>query len=73
MRGSSRGRTQFTKSALSRAVDVARLKGIDHVEIEIPGGSRIIFKGIVHKQEPSQDKGLDQWMEKQRARKVQGS
>jgi hypothetical protein len=51
MRGSSsRGRTQFTKSALSRAVDVARQKGIDHVEVEIPGGSKIIFKGIVSKQ-----------------------
>ena len=25
-------------------------KGIDHVEVEIPGGSRIIFKGIVSKQ-----------------------
>ena len=70
MHGSSRGRSQFTKAALSRAVDVAREKGIDHVEVEIPGGSKIVFKGIVHKQEPSQDKELDQWMEKQRARKV---
>jgi hypothetical protein len=42
MRG-SRGRNQFTKAALSRAVDVARQKGIDRVEVEIPGGSRIIF------------------------------
>jgi hypothetical protein len=51
MRGSThRGRNQFTKAALSRAVDVARQKGIDHVEVEIPGGSRIIFKGIVNKQ-----------------------
>jgi hypothetical protein len=49
MRG-SRGRTQFTKAALCRAVDVARQKGIDHVEVEIPGGSKIIFKGIVSKQ-----------------------
>jgi hypothetical protein len=49
MRG-SRGRTQFTKAALSRAVDVARQKGIDHVEVEIPGGSKIVFKGIVSKQ-----------------------
>ena len=76
MRGSPRGRNQFTKAALSRAIDVARQKGVDRVEVEIPGGSKIVFKGIVHKQdeqEPSQDKGLDQWMEKQRARKVQGT
>ena len=71
MRG-SRGRNQFTKAALSRAVDVARQKGIDHVEVEIPGGSKIIFKGIVSKdnQETPQSKELDQWMEKDRARKV---
>ena len=50
MRGSPRGRNQFTKAALSRAVDVARQKGIDHVEVEIPGGSKILFKGIVSKQ-----------------------
>jgi hypothetical protein len=43
MRGSSRGRNQFTKSALSRAVDVARLKGIDQLTLELPGGGRIIL------------------------------
>jgi len=42
MRG-SRGRNQFTKAALSRAVDVARLKGIDQLTLELPGGGRIIL------------------------------
>ena len=64
---------EFTKAALNRAVDVARKNKIDQVEVEIPGGSKIVFKGLVSKQEPSQDKELDQWMEKQRARKVQGT
>jgi hypothetical protein len=65
MRG-SRGRNQFTKAALSRAVDVARQKGIDHVEVEIPGGSKIVFKGIVHKQdkqEPSSQSTTNEWDE----------
>jgi hypothetical protein len=43
MRGGSRGRTQFTKSALSRAVDVARQKGISQLTLELPGGGRIIL------------------------------
>ena len=41
--GSRRGRNQFTKAALSRAVDVARLKGIDQLTLELPGGGRIIL------------------------------
>jgi hypothetical protein len=42
----SRGRNQFTIAALRRAVNVARQAGVDRVEIEIPGESRIILTGI---------------------------
>jgi hypothetical protein len=49
MRG-SRGRNQFTKAAIRRAIETARETGVDRVEIELPGQSRIIFKGIVSKQ-----------------------
>jgi hypothetical protein len=45
-----RGRNQFTKSALDRAIDVARKNKINRVEVEIPGGSKIIFQGILSKQ-----------------------
>jgi hypothetical protein len=45
-----RGRSQFTKVALGRAIDVARAKGIDRVEVELPGQSRIVLTGIVSKQ-----------------------
>jgi hypothetical protein len=49
MRG-SRGRNQFTKAAIRRAIKTARETGVDQVEVEIPGGSRIVFKGLVSKQ-----------------------
>jgi hypothetical protein len=48
--GSPRGRTQFTKAAIRRAIETARETGVDRVEIELPGQSRIIFKDIVSKQ-----------------------
>jgi hypothetical protein len=47
---SPRGRNQFTKAALDRAFTAARKHKIDQVEVEIPGGSKIIFKGIASKQ-----------------------
>jgi hypothetical protein len=47
---SSRGRSQFTKAAIRRAIETARETGVDRVEVEIPGGSKIVFKGLVSKQ-----------------------
>jgi hypothetical protein len=58
MGGSSRGRTQFTKSALSRAVDVAREKGIDQLTLELPGGGRIILP--LGQDKPSQSNEWDE-------------
>jgi hypothetical protein len=54
------GRNQFTKAALGRAIDVARQKGVDRVEVELPGQSRIVLTGIVNKQEPPQKNEWDQ-------------
>jgi hypothetical protein len=58
MRGSSRGRTQFTKAALSRAVDVAREKGINQLTLELPGGGRIILP--LGQDKPSQKNEWDE-------------
>jgi hypothetical protein len=44
-----RGRNPFTTTALRRAVHVARETGVDRVEVELPGQSRIILSGIVSK------------------------
>ena len=57
MRG-SRGRNQFTKAALSRAVDVARQKGIDQLTLELPGGGRIILP--LGQDKPSQSNEWDE-------------
>ena len=57
MRG-SRGRTQFTKAALSRVVDVARQKGIDQLTLELPGGGRIILP--LGQDKPSQGNEWDE-------------
>jgi hypothetical protein len=59
MRSGSRGRTQFTKAALSRAVDVARQKGINQLTLELPGGGRIILP--LGQDKPSQKK--NEWDE----------
>jgi hypothetical protein len=45
-----RGHNQFSLAALRRAVKVAREAGVDRVEIEIPGQSRITLTGIAGKQ-----------------------
>jgi len=46
----SRGRNQFTKAALGRGLDMARKKGIPRVDVELPGGSRLVFHITSNKQ-----------------------
>jgi hypothetical protein len=55
-----RGRNQFTKAAIRRAIETARETGVDRVEIELPGQSRIVFTGIASKQKPSQKNEWDE-------------
>jgi hypothetical protein len=68
-----RGRNQFTKVGLARVIDVAVQKGLSHLTLKFPGGSEVVLPLSQDKQEPPQGKELDQWMEKQRAREVQGT
>jgi hypothetical protein len=55
-----RGRSQFTKVALSRAIDVARAKGIDRVEVELPGQSRIVLNDNPYS-DPKQGVAAQAW------------
>jgi hypothetical protein len=60
-----RGRNPFTTTALRRAVNVARETGIERVEVELPGGSRLVFP-ITSKQEGDaarQDQPHNPWDE----------
>ena len=69
-----RGRNLFTKAAIRRAIDAARESGVDRIEVELPGQSRIVFTGIASKQgerEAPYGNELDEWMEKKKnAREV---
>jgi hypothetical protein len=48
-----RGRSQFTKAALERLIDVAVKKGLRQLTLELPGGSKVVLP-------LSQDKQTDE-------------
>jgi hypothetical protein len=57
-----RGRNQFTKAALGRARDVAREKGFNRVEIELPGGeTRIVLSKSKTANRDRDEGGHNEW------------
>jgi hypothetical protein len=48
-----RGRSQITKTAFRRVIDIAREKGVPQLTLELPGGSKVILP-------LSQDKQTDE-------------
>jgi hypothetical protein len=58
-----RGRNQFTKAALGRTIDIAREKGIDRIEVELPGGGRFVLPVSKQDKQTEPDHQKNEWDE----------